>query len=502
MFVEYKQGNIKLVVLGLLLGILMSAMDNTIVATAMGTIVSELKGLEHFIWVTSAYMIAVLAGMPIFGKLSDMYGRKRFYMIGLILFLTGSALCGMANSIVQLASFRAIQGIGGGALLPIAFTIIYDIFPPEKRGKMTGLFGAVFGLSSVFGPFFGAYITEFIGWRWVFYINLPFGLISLYLITRNYHEMLKPKQQKIDWLGIITLLGAIIPLMFALELGGKMYDWDSLVIVSLLGLFLICLILFIFAEKKASDPIIPFYLFKRRLFASTQVIGLIYGGIFVTITVYIPIFVQGVYGASPTTAGHILTPMMLASVVGSQFAGQFASKISFRNLMSISIVFFITGVSLLGTIDTNTPKSILTIYIILSGIGVGFSFSLLGLTSMHKTDISERGAANASMSFFRSLGMTLGITIFGSFQTKTFSSLIEEKLPDFDNKSNDPSVLFSPEMREIIPTDQLEKIVAALADSISDIYKFGAFAIIIAGFAVSFMGTDKLETTSKIKEKN
>lgn len=191
------------VVAGLMLGILMAAMDNTIVATAMGTIVSDLGGLDKFVWVTSAYMVAVMAGTPIFGKLSDMYGRKRFFIFGLIVFLIGSALCGLSQNIVQLSIFRAIQGIGGGALMPIAFTIVFDIFPPEKRGKMSGLFGAVFGTSSIFGPLLGAFITDSIGWHWVFYINVPIGIVSFAFIVFFYKESVEHSKQRIDWGGEI-----------------------------------------------------------------------------------------------------------------------------------------------------------------------------------------------------------------------------------------------------------------------------------------------------------
>lgn len=241
----------------------MAAMDNTIVATAMATIVGDLGGFDKFVWVTSAYMVATMAGMPIFGKLSDMYGRKRFYIGGLILFLFGSALCGTASSIEQLSIYRAIQGIGGGALMPIAFTIMYDIFPPEKRGKMTGLFGAVFGTSSVFGPLLGAYITDYISWHWVFYINIPLGLISFFFITKYYSESLEFRKQKIDWAGAITLVISIICLMFALELGGKEYAWDSTIIIALFTTVVVMLIIFFFVERKATEPIISFHLFKN-----------------------------------------------------------------------------------------------------------------------------------------------------------------------------------------------------------------------------------------------
>ncbi|MED3621364.1 MFS transporter, partial [Bacillus thuringiensis] len=301
-----KESNLRLVIAGLMLGILMAAMDNTIVATSIGTIVSDLGGLDKFIWVTSAYMVAVMAGMPIFGKLSDMYGRKRFYIFGLLIFLIGSALCGTAQSIVQLSIYRAIQGIGGGALMPIAFTIVFDIFPIEKRGKMTGLLGAVFGSSSVLGPLLGAYITENISWHWIFYVNIPIGLMSLIFILKAYKENNPPTKQNIDWWGAITLVIAVISLMFALELGGKEFKWDSIQIIGLFASFIVFFVGFLLVERKVKDPIISFWMFKRKEFAISQIITFFYGATFVILTVFIPIFVQAVYGGTATNAGLIL----------------------------------------------------------------------------------------------------------------------------------------------------------------------------------------------------
>lgn len=225
------KNSLGVVIAGLLLGILMASMDNTIVATAMGNIVGELGGLDQFVWVTSAYMVAEMAGMPIFGKLSDMYGRKKFFIFGIIVFMIGSALCGTASSITELALYRAIQGIGGGALVPIAFTIMFDAVPLQSRGKLGGLFGAVFGLSSIFGPLLGAYITDHNAWEWIFYINLPLGVLAFAMVTFFYKESHEHSKQPIDWLGAVTLVGAVVCLMFALELGGKQYAWDSSMIL-------------------------------------------------------------------------------------------------------------------------------------------------------------------------------------------------------------------------------------------------------------------------------
>ena len=495
-----KESNLRLVIAGLMLGILMAAMDNTIVATSIGTIVSDLGGLDKFIWVTSAYMVAVMAGMPIFGKLSDMYGRKRFYIFGLLIFLIGSALCGTAQSIVQLSIYRAIQGIGGGALMPIAFTIVFDIFPIEKRGKMTGLLGAVFGSSSVLGPLLGAYITENISWHWIFYVNIPIGLMSLIFILKAYKENNPPTKQNIDWWGAITLVIAVISLMFALELGGKEFKWDSIQIIGLFASFIVFFVGFLLVERKVKDPIISFWMFKRKEFAISQIITFFYGATFVILTVFIPIFVQAVYGGTATNAGLILTPMMLGSVVGSAIGGIFQTKISYRNLMLLSIISFGIGMYLLGTMDPQTSRVLLTIYMIITGFGVGFSFSLLPTVSIHNMEPRFRGSATSTNSFFRSLGMTIGVTIFGSIQNSTFTANLKDAFKGIEHGSSmlnnlgDPSAIFRSDVRSSIPTFILEKIIAAMSSSITTVFLLALIPIIVSFIAILFMGNSKAGT--------
>lgn len=501
---ELKKSNISLVLAGLLLAIFMSAIDNTIVATAMGTIVSELGGLEKFVWVTSAYMVTTMAGMPIFGKLSDMYGRKRFFVFGLTVFLIGSALCGLAQSIEQLSIYRAIQGIGGGALMPIAFTIIFDIFPPEKRGKMVGMLGAVFGLASLVGPLLGAYITDSIGWEWVFYINVPLGIVALFLIIRNYIETPIHTKQKIDWWGASTLVVAVVSLMFALELGGNKYDWNSTPIIALFASFALFFIMFFFVELRAEEPILPFFLFKRRLFASSQILAFLYGGTFIILTVYIPIFIQAVFGGSATSAGLFLTPMMLGSVAGSSVGGIFSTKTSYRNLMIISVVSYLAGMSLLSTLTPDTSRILLTVFMIIVGFGMGFSFSLLPTASQHNLEPRHRGTANSTNAFLRTLGMTMGITIFGTIQNKVFSNQLAESFKDagFSNFSEmfnagDTRQIFEPSVRETIPAPILEKIVDAMSSSISHIFLLAIIPIGIAAVFVFMMGNSRVVIEKK-----
>lgn len=497
-----QQSNIKLVVAGLLLGIFMSAIDNTIVATALSTIIRDLQGFDQVVWVTSVYMVAVMAGTPIFGKLSDMYGRKRFFIFGLVVFLIGSALCGMAGSMTQLIIYRAIQGIGGGALMPIAFTIVFDLFPPEKRGKMTGLLGAVFGTSSIMGPLLGAFITDSIGWEWIFYVNVPIGIVSFIFIMTAYKESPAHTKQKIDWTGAATLVGAIICLMFGLELGGQTYPWDSPQILGLFAGFLVLFIVFLFAETRAAEPIISFQMFRKRLFASSNLVALFYGATFIVATIYIPIFVSGVYGGSATNSGLILMPMMLGSVIGSQMGGMLTTRAPFRNIMILSAVCFIAGIFCLSTIGPDTPRYLLTVYMVLTGFGVGFSFSVLSMASIHNFDARQRGAATSTNSFLRSFGMTVGITIFGIIQRNGLNNRLADlggNAPAGADLSAD--AILSPEVMNQMPPQVREQIIGSLADSVARTFMWALVPAVLALVFVLMMGKERVVVPGK-KAKN
>lgn len=484
------------VVAGLLLGILMAAMDNTIVATAMGTIVADLGGLEYFIWVTSAYMIASVAGMPIFGKLSDMYGRKSFYITGLSLFIIGSILCGLSQSMVQLSISRAIQGLGGGALMPIAFTIIFDIFPPEKRGKMSALFGAVFGISSVFGPLLGALITDYFDWRWVFFINIPLGILSFIFIWRSYHESLERKRQKIDWLGAGLLVTAIVSLMFALELGGKKIAWDSPITIGLFAAFAILLGIFLYVESRASQPIISLDLFKIRLFATSQGIGFLYGSVFVVATIFIPLYVQAVFGGSATNSGLILMPMMLGVVAGSQTGGRLVTVTSYRRIMVGSCALLFTGILLLSTLTVDTSRWMVTFFMIITGIGMGVSFPLLSMSSIDSVDVRQRGVANSAVAFFRMIGMTLGITVFGAIQNHLLTSDLGKVIAGLKKMNPtgeiSPQALLQPEVRKYLPPQILDQMSRAFADSIATVFQWSLIPIGFAMVLIFLMGSQRL----------
>jgi len=490
---------------GLMLGIFVAAIDNTIVGTSMATIISDLGGYEKIVWVTSAYLVTEMAGMPIFGKLSDMYGRKRFFVFGIAMFLLGSILCGTAHSIVELSIYRAIQGIGGGALMPIAFTILFDVVPLEKRGSMSGIFGAVFGTSSLIGPLLGAYITDHIDWRWIFYINVPIGIVALAFILIYYKESPIHEKQRIDWWGASTLVGAVVCLMFALEFGGQEYAWNSSVILSLFAGAAVLVAVFLFAETKARDPIISYAMFRKRLFASSTLAGLFYGAAFITFAMYIPIFVQGVNGGSATNSGLILLPLTLGSVVSAQIGAVLSMKTSYRNVMIVSALILTLGAYLLSTITPDTPRFMLVLYLVITGVGVGFSFSVLGMSSMHSFDERQRGSASATMSFVRSLGMTVGLTVFGILQRNTLTSKLSESFAEGGGGApageslGDLRESLTPEKRAQIPPDVLDKIIDAMSSSITHMFLWALVPAVLALVVVCFMGKAKLDIPAKAK---
>jgi EmrB/QacA subfamily drug resistance transporter len=500
-----KENKLGLVMAGLMLGIFIASMDQTIVATAMGTIVADLGGLDKFVWVTSAYLVAEMAGMPIFGKLSDMYGRKRFFLFGIAVFLLGSILSGTAQSITQLSIYRAIQGIGGGAMMPITFAIIFDVYPAEKRGKMSGLFGAVFGMSSLFGPLLGAYITDNISWHWIFYINLPLGLLALALIQFSYRESHEHSKQKIDWWGAGTLVGAIVCLMFGLELGGNTFAWDSAVIIGLFAVFAVLFSLFILAEKKAAEPIISFKMFKHRLFAVTNLVALMFTIPFIVATVFIPIYIQGVFGGTATNSGLLLLPMMLGMVASSVIGGILSNKSSYRSIMAIAGVILVIAVFLLSTLSTDTPRYLVTLYMILAGFGTGFSFSVLSMAAIHNFELKDYGSANSTISFVREFGMTVGITIYGSIQSHLFSAKLADIFAGFGRAGQakafeNPRVMLSEQARAHIPGPVLDKMTGALSSTIA--YTF-MWALVPAGLAllfVFFMGKERLKDSKAQRE--
>ncbi|MBO9609699.1 MAG: MFS transporter [Paenibacillaceae bacterium] len=484
---------------GLLLAILMASMDNTIVATAMGTIVGEMGGLDKFVWVTTAYMVAEMACMPIFGKLSDMYGRKRFFLFGIVVFMIGSALCGMAHSIVELSVYRALQGVGAGAMVSIAFTILFDVVSPKERGKMMGAFGAVFGLSSVVGPLLGGYITDHLNWSWIFYINLPLGVIALLLIALFYRESTEHARQKIDWAGSVLLVGAVVCFIFGLELGGKTYAWDSPQIIGLFAGFVVLAFLLVLVERKAAEPIISFGLFRSRLYTTSNLVAMLSGAAYMTATIFIPIYVQGVLGGSASNSGLTLLPMMMGSVVTATLGGFLMTKLQYRTIMIGTLALLLIGLSLLTQITVESSRLAITGIMILIGLGIGASFSVLGTSVLHSFPAAQRGAASSTLNFNRSLGMALGITVFGIIQSHSLHSRLMESVGDggiavpAGLSLSDPHSLLDPAFRQTVDSGLLDTITEGLSGSLGTTFAWSLIPAVMALVAAFLMTRVKMD---------
>ncbi len=486
------------VVAGLLLGIFISAMDNTVVATATGNIVSHLGGIDKIVWITAAYMVTEMAGMPIFGKLSDMYGRKRFFVFGLVAFLIGSMLCGTAQNMDQLALYRAIQGVGGGALMPIAFTIIFDVVPREKAGRFSGMFGAVFGVASIFGPLLGSYITDHISWRWVFYINVPIGIVTFILVYFFYHESKQHVKQRIDWFGILTLVPAIVCLMFALEFGGNQYAWNAPQILAGFIAAAILFLLFLYAERHAAEPVVSFHMIRNRVFAGSNLVGILSGSAYIVAVIYIPIYIQGVLGGSAINAGVELLPMMLGSSITAPIGGMLANKMSYRNVLLPFCLLFLVGIYLLTTLNTGSATWQVMVYMAIVGLGIGPSFSVIGMAAMSEFDISMRGAASSTNSFVRELGMTVGIVVFGVIQKNVFNHQLKQAfagLPYMQAGSQpmDPRQMLTPQTRAHIPAFVLHRLSSALSTSVTQALLWDLIPAILALLMVFYMGNRRFK---------
>ena len=495
---------------GLFLALFFSSLDQTVVGTAMPRIIGELGGLSIMTWVTTAYMLTSTTIVPIAGKLADIYGRRIIYVTGLLLFMIGSALCGTSTTMLQLILFRALQGVGGGIMMPLAMTIVGDIFPPEERGKWQGLMGALFGLSSVVGPTIGGWIVDYSSWQWVFYINLPIGIlatITIYLGLRG--EKRLTDKVIIDYAGIITLIIGTVSLLLGLNLGGTQYPWLSWQILGLLGLSLLSWLLFVAFEKKAADPVLSLALFKNRTFAVTNIVGFLMGlGMFGSLT-FLPLFLQGVLGVSATSSGNTMLPMMISLMLTSIVAGRFATKVSFRFFYVVGMACMALGFYLLSTMNVFTTQRTAIYYIVILGVGMGTIMPIVTIAVQSAFGAEQRGVATSATQFFRSIGGTLGMTILGSIFNGYSKNIMEKEFfpslqnssvllgpltPMFEKAHTEPlslfNVLLSPDTVAMIPPNLLGVLLPPLKTALSDslhIVFWVAMFISVIGIVISLL---------------
>ena len=514
------------VVGGTMLALLLAALDQTIVGTAMPRIVAELNGLNYYSWVITAYLVASTIMVPIAGKLGDLFGRKPFLLAGMIGFVAASALCGQSHGMLELVTFRTIQGVFGGMLFATVFAVIGDLFPPSQRARLAGLFGAVFGLSSIVGPTAGGYITDSWGWRWVFYVNLPVGLIAvlLVLVTMPYVRS-SASIRDIDFPGAAALVAGLVPLMVALSIT-RDHGWTSPEVLSLLAVAAVMLAVFFLIEMRSDHPIVPFSLFKNSTFSVSMIVGFLTGfGMFGTI-VFVPLIYQGVLGVSATNSGQLLTPMMLGLIVASTLVGQAMVRIRYyRFLGTAGIVVMLLGMWLLSQVTVTTSRLEVVRDIVLVGAGLGTTFPLYLTAVQTALPRNFLGVASSQIQFWRQIGGTIGTAVLGSVLAQRLPVHIQEQVASLHLPSqvasrfvsgggSNPQTLFDPaqiaarraqasafgQQGAAIFDQVLHAIRAGLAATLHEVFLYGAAILILALIASVFLNDVPLRGRQSARE--
>jgi EmrB/QacA subfamily drug resistance transporter len=428
--VAQRRQSVWVVFIGLMLVLLMAALDSTIVATALPTIVGDLGGLDHISWVVTAYLLAQTAVTPLYGKLGDLYGRKIVLQVGLVVFLIGSALCGAAQSLTELIIFRAVQGLGGGGLIVSTMAAIGDVVPPRERGRYQGLFGAVFGLASVIGPLLGGFLTTNLTWRWIFYVNLPVGVLAFVVLMATFPSRTDHVRHQVDYLGAGLLAAALSAIVLLSTLGGTTYKWGSPATILLAVAAVVLVVLFALTERRVPEPVLPLRLFANRVFSVTSAMGLVVGfALFGSVT-YLPLFLQVVNGASPTSSGLQILPLIGGLLITSIASGQLISRTGkYKPFPIAGTAIMVVGLSLLSTMDAQTTRLEASAFMFILGLGLGLVMQVLVLAVQNSVGYEDLGVATSGATLFRSIGGAVGTSILGSIFASRLAAELTSLLP-------------------------------------------------------------------------
>ncbi len=488
---------------GLMVGLLLAALDQTIVSTALKSIVEDFDGLAHYTWVVTAYLLTSTASTPLYGKISDLYGRRPVFQFAIITFLIGSFAAGAATSMEQLIAFRAIQGLGAGGLMSLTFVIIGDIISPRERGKYQGYFGGVWGLSSVAGPLLGGYFSDHAqilgvsGWRWIFYINLPFGIAALILTSIFLHIPKVKREHSIDYLGALLLVSGVSSLLLGLSVYGPQDGWQNSKTLLTIAAAIVLMLLFIFQESRAKEPIIPLTLFRNHTFSVTSVMAFIIGAGMFGAIIMLPLYFQIVKGDSATSAGLKLIPFMIGIVTFSIVSGKLITKHGhYKRFPIMGLSLMTVGLFMLSTLTQTTPFWQLAIYAVLIGAGLGLSMQTIVIALQNSVEFRDMGVATSANTFFRSIGATMGVALFGT----VYASRLAHNLPIEIEKlrASNPAALAgaTPEKFEALKdntavlqtfTPELQAgIINAFVNSFHVVF-LASVPITIIGFFIAFM---------------
>ncbi|HUD06394.1 MAG TPA: MDR family MFS transporter [Candidatus Saccharimonadales bacterium] len=502
---ERSHEEIMVIIVALMLAMLLAALDQTIVATALPRIATDLHGLNKLAWVATAYLLTSAISTPLYGKISDQFGRKKIFQFAIVVFLIGSALCGQARDMDQLVAFRALQGLGAGGLMSLSMTIVGDVVSPRQRGKYLAYFGAVFAVSSVAGPLLGGFFTDSLSWRWVFYVNLPLGAIALSVIAARLHLPVRKSDKRIDYVGAVLLACSVIPIILATVWGGVTYPWGSTTIISLFAGGVLAAIVFGLWEHRAPEAIIPTNLFKNDIFRVSVILSLLAGVALFAAILFIPEYQQIVRGDSAVKSGLLLLPLVAGMLTTLIVSGRLITKWGhYRIFPIIGTLVTAFGVWLFSHLTLHTSQLTLSIWMVVVGAGVGMFLQVMTLAVQNSVPSDELGIATASATFFRTLGSSLGGAVFGAILTNRLTYHLKQLIPHAGSLGASASSLSTsvetgatPTFINKLPPSISHDIYQAFVLSFHDMFLFAVPVLLIAFVAALFLREVPLRNTTR-----